>query len=339
MTGNEINTAEDYRSYILNSIFEDIGLITSPTDGSGIHIGIVDSVHQPPEWIRHKFDIYSTRQFVDSDSELCDIGHGIEIFDIICRIVPKATFSFYQAFGSERHTGVTPYTNAIDRAIEDNVDILNLSLGAPNQIPARASPYYPPIERAIENDIIPVAAAGNLEYDDGPKQYIYSPANIPEVVAVSGSETICPATPVDENRAQKDGPYHFSSDDQEYAFCSYQGCVDGTPCVRKKSTRPWSRNTKPLNEKPDVLAPAHFPTIVESQSIEDVKLKRGTSYSAPLVTGAIAKCLYESDLLPENIIDKLPGLLTESGDSVDNYPAPKFNAFNFESRIKKEVYR
>jgi subtilisin family serine protease len=332
-----IKTAEDFRDYVLRSIFEDVELSPGVSEGKGIHIGIVDSVYTPPVWAEQEYDIYNRRSVIEEEVDRFEVEHGMEVFDILSRIVPRARFSFYQTIRRDGRAGVSNFTEAIELAIKDGVDLLNLSFGAPNQIPAKASPYYPPIEKALDSDILPIAAAGNLEYKDGPKKYVYAPANLPGVVAVGGSETLCPEDPPGDPRMTTKGPYQFNLDSEETLYCSHRGCIDETPCIRHNAVRAWPENTEPHNGKPDVLAPAHFPSKASNSSVEDVDLKRGSSYAAPIVTGAIARALCETDTETSEILDSIHDLLHESGRRVDDFPAKKLNSYNLQRRMKSSA--
>ncbi|WP_434521317.1 S8 family serine peptidase [Halorubrum sp. AS12] len=338
MKSDTITTATEFRDHVFDSIFESVSLSPAPTDGDGIHIGIVDSVNQPPQWAYNEHHIYTTESFVDLDIKHFEIEHGMLIFDIIRRIAPKATFSFYQVVGEERENiGVSEYSHAIDRAIEDGVDLLNISLGAPNQIPAKSSPYYPPIERAVDSGILPIAAIGNLEYEDGPKQYVYGPANLPSVVSVGGCETLCPEPKKEANRKRRGGPYSFEDSSLDQVFCGQNECAGGGACIRNNFTRPYPDNTKPLDGDPEVLAPSYVPTISHTKAIEDIGVKYGTSFATPIVVGVIAKTLSETEASVNEIMDHVHEILASSGAQVDDYPAPKLDAFNFMTRIRRKV--
>ncbi len=82
-------------------------------------------------------------------------------------------------------TGAEADTSEVARAVQwaadHGADVINLSLGSPGpafRMETRA------IEYALERDVVIVAAAGNEGPDD---QEINSPANIPGVIAVTGS--------------------------------------------------------------------------------------------------------------------------------------------------------
>lgn len=334
---NQIESAVDFRNHVFDAVFEGVSLTAHQGDGEGVHVGIIDSVYQPSQYLQRKYDIYSTDTFIDVDSKTVDTSHGLQVFDTVSRIVPSATFSFYQAIGPDGNSYVGPYERAIRQAITDEVDVLNMSLGAPNQIPAKASPYYPPIRDAIDEGVGPVAASGNLEYEEGPKQYVYAPANIPEVVGVGGSETLCPRPARKQSKVRERGPYSFESDSRDRAFCSQRGCTNGEPCIRNNAVRPYPNNTKPLDGKPDVLAPAHHPSFPEINIAEDVDMIPGTSFAAPIVTGTIAKVIDELGVTTEEILGLLPDILTESGERVDGTPATKLDAFNFRKRLESEL--
>jgi subtilisin family serine protease len=106
---------------------------------------------------------------------------------IITGVAPKAWLGAYKVFGSPGVNDTAPedaILKAIDDAIADGMDVLNLSLGdavAPRQ---EFDPEVLALERAAALGVIVVVAAGNVGPD---ANTIASPATAPSVIAVGAS--------------------------------------------------------------------------------------------------------------------------------------------------------
>lgn len=190
------------------------------------------------------------------------------------------------------------YSDAITAAIDDGVDILNVSAGEPWRGPTAANPNVSETKRAVKEDIIVVAAAGNWKADQERRPPVHCPAALEDVIAVGGFVTDCPAEMGDEPSHEEIGPYYIKHDTDyqnneiisEGPFCGRKGCVDGKSCISNSVERPWERNVLPTGGKPDVLAPMHVPTYNEHAK---PILNSGSSFAAPIVTGSLAIILDE----------------------------------------------
>ncbi|MFZ0429814.1 MAG: S8 family serine peptidase, partial [Acidobacteriota bacterium] len=109
-------------------------------------------------------------------------------------VAPMAFLGNYKIFGSGVNTTTT--TNAviaaIDQAAQDEMDVINLSLGGPPLDPG-TDPEQEAIANAVELGIVVVAAAGNL----GPEaETVTSPGTSPDAItvgAVTNGRTFGPA--------------------------------------------------------------------------------------------------------------------------------------------------
>lgn len=125
--------------------------------------------------------------FLDEDQLPIDNnGHGTQVAGIIAAdgnvfgIAPKAKILAYKV--SEDGEGVSSelIIKAIERAIEDKADIINISLGV-NKTNSRIDSA---VNKALEKEIFVVTAAGN----DGPKsESIGSPGRNPDSVTVGAT--------------------------------------------------------------------------------------------------------------------------------------------------------
>lgn len=200
-----------------------------------------------------------------------------------------------------RKVPLTAYKEAIDSAIEDGVDILNISAGHSWPGPLEKCPYTPDIKRAIDSGITIVAAAGNRKPADD-FEPVNCPAAIEDVIAVGGLVTRCPADIEEDATANIDeespkGPYfakkqagvEYPEMTPDGVYCGQRGCTEGN-CIIEQTETSWQYNPDRTDGKPDVLAPFHFPA---TTSTGEPYLRIGTSFAAPVVSGTLARMFSE----------------------------------------------
>ncbi|MBD3227940.1 MAG: S8 family serine peptidase [Candidatus Lokiarchaeota archaeon] len=156
--------------------------------GENITIGIIDSGVQTTH--SDLDDNYlGGYDFINLDANPDDEnGHGTHVTGIICAennsigirgVAPQAKFYSYKVLDVNGSGTNFNLAKAIKRAINDDVDVITMSLGGfPSSIVEAA------IEDAYSNNIIQVAAAGN---DDSSDQ-VY-PAAYPEVFAIGAVDS------------------------------------------------------------------------------------------------------------------------------------------------------
>lgn len=161
--------------------------------GEGVNIAIIDSGCD----IEHeslKDNIVSVRNFTDEDKKnpnivIDRVGHGTHVAGIISAngnnntivgVAPWANLYILKAIdrtGSGKSSWVI---NAINYAVEKNVDIISMSLGMPNDDPKMEKA----IKHAVNKNILVVCAAGN-EGDGDSQSFEYSyPAAYVDVISV-----------------------------------------------------------------------------------------------------------------------------------------------------------
>lgn len=325
-----------FRERVFHAVCESVDHSPVDCSGDGVHIGIVDSCKSPPEALARPYHVEHRRDFLGTGDDVTHV-HGVAIFELLAAVAPRAVFSFYQAMDSDKRLPTDSFTRAIHQAVDDGVDILNLSWGAPNEIPVECSPQYPPVKHAVENGVIVVAAAGNRDTDEGPKQYVFSPALADEAVAVGGFEALCPVTPAPTDNVSDDGPYFFELDSRNRSFCGHYGCDDSPACVRSKTLREWPDNTRPLDGKPDVLAPAHMPSPLSTGRVSNVELYEGSSYAAPVVSGVLSGVFSKMGIDPTDVSGDVHELVTAGSRTISGAPAPAVNSFGIFKRLQLKV--
>ena len=102
---------------------------------------------------------------------------------LISGVASGAYLGNYKVFTSD-FTTLEQVIGALEAAVEDDMDVVNLSLGSESYINELLDPEALAIKNAVEAGVIVVAAAGN----SGQTETIGSPGQIPEVITV-GSVT------------------------------------------------------------------------------------------------------------------------------------------------------
>jgi hypothetical protein len=172
-------------------------------------------------------------------------------------IAPRAYLGNYKALAAPTPgvglDGNAPeLAAAIEAAVNDGMNVINLSLGEPEVDPSR-DPVVRAIDAAADAGVVPVVAAGN-DFDDFGNGSITSPANAANAVAVAAAT----------------GGHAAPAPDRIASFSS------GGPA-------PYS-----LRFKPDVTAPGVgvLSSVPPAEGLWDTA--EGTSLAAPMVAGAAA---------------------------------------------------
>lgn len=161
--------------------------------GEGVNIGVIDSGCD----IEHeslKNNIVGVRNFTDEDNKDPNIvtdrvGHGTHVCGIIAAdgsnnsiigVAPSANLYILKAIDGSGTGKVSWVVNAINYAIEKDVDIISMSLGMPKE----DAKLERAIKTAISRNILVVCAAGN-EGDGNYDVFEYSyPASYVDVISV-----------------------------------------------------------------------------------------------------------------------------------------------------------
>ena len=121
---------------------------------------------------------------------------------IVSGVAPRAYIGNYKAL-VRTDSGLSPNGNspelvaAIEAAVADGMDVINLSLGEP-EIEPRRDIVALALDAAAEAGVVPVVAAGN-DYNDAGAGSVSSPANSVRALAVAAVET--DGTPPASNHA------------------------------------------------------------------------------------------------------------------------------------------
>ncbi|TES55670.1 LPXTG cell wall anchor domain-containing protein [Halalkalibacterium halodurans] len=116
-------------------------------------------------------------------------GHGTHVAGIIGAregtlhqgIAPDVQLYGVKVFSQEKGGNTSNLIAGIDWAIQEGMDIINMSLGYTNEVPA----VHTAIKQAVAQGILVVAASGNGGKADGSGETIEYPAKYDEVIAVA----------------------------------------------------------------------------------------------------------------------------------------------------------
>lgn len=152
--------------------------------------------------------------------------------------------------------------------------------------------------------------------------------------------TECPSEKENQHTTPNTGPYYLdhelNSDDPgvpDKVYCGNNGCDDGSTCPVSQTEKPYPGNPVPRDNKPDVVAPVHYP--IEYSNSGTFDIAHGTSYAAPIVAGTIAeaygKLLNDGNAIPKP--PKIRELVRENTVPLDEGGAKKLNAFGLRQSL------
>ncbi len=162
--------------------------------GKGVTVGVIDTgVDYTHPDLRRNFA--GGRDLVDNDTDPMEtktLGratvHGTHVAGIIAAngklkgVAPDAKILAYRALGPGGGGTTENVLAAIEQAIKDKVDIMNLSLG--NDINGPDLPISLALNRAVEKGIVAIAASGN----SGPNVWtVGSPGTASKAISVGAS--------------------------------------------------------------------------------------------------------------------------------------------------------
>ncbi len=162
-----------------------------PLTGEGVKVAVVDTgvdyTHKDLQGLGKGGKIFGGYDFLERDDEPMDTdGHGTLVAGIIAAdgeakgVAPKAQLYAYRVASEGSYVSTHDMVRALDRAVDDQIDVVNISLGLDY--------VTEEIDRAVENlvakGIVVVAAAGNNgELGKG----IGSPASAQNAITVGAS--------------------------------------------------------------------------------------------------------------------------------------------------------
>lgn len=282
--------------------YSDICHFASPESAEGpIEVAVIDSVYSPED-VDAEFDVRRTVDEVNSEGNLTT-GHSLKVANIIDNLSGTVEFSFYRVVRQRNDSTVVldrDLLAAIGKAhTVHDVDVINLSVGNDHAAKTRfdCTVHHQTCEvtefaqKAIDDGIPVVAGAGNR----GLNESICCPGALDEVICVGGVTIKCTARLPSDNPLSLRGkhtkppracwverPDDVGTDE---VLCGGEFCFPGEGCEQNRGVEFWDGNVPSVNNKPDVLAPAHYPI---KAGDEGILISAGTSWSTPIVTATVA---------------------------------------------------
>ncbi len=175
-----VESAAEFPTEIPSNIFGYSVAKNNSVGGNNVTIAVVDSgVQNDHEFLQGRV-IPTGFNAIDAD-ETCydDRGHGTQVAGIIVsNTLDNVKIKPYKVLNNQGEGSVSQVVLGIDAAIEDGVDIINLSMsmaGSNNSL-------YNACQRAYDANIAVVVAAGNAGWDMSKKEV--SPGNFDNVISV-----------------------------------------------------------------------------------------------------------------------------------------------------------
>ncbi|MHB0802187.1 S8 family serine peptidase [Bacillus thuringiensis] len=175
-------------SYMSSYSYAETIPTAKPFTGKGIKVAVidsgVDSTH--PDLQKNYLKGYD---FIDNDTNPEDTsGHGTHVAGIIAAdgaikgIAPDAAILAYRVYDSSKGLSTETLIKAINQAIEDGAQIINISLQ--KTFNGADTPLNQAVQKAIDNNIVVITGAGN----QGPAPWsIHSLASTADAITVGNT--------------------------------------------------------------------------------------------------------------------------------------------------------
>jgi serine protease AprX len=187
-----------------------------------------------------------------------------------------------------------------------NIDVVNLSLGAPAIDSYRNDPLCRAVRKLVDAGIVVVAAAGNNGKDaDGNKIYgmIHSPGNEPSAITVGAVNTFATDERSDDGIAtySSRGPTRSSYTDAS-GVRQYDNLIK--PDIAAPGNKLIYAEADDGGSNPNLLVKQNpqLDTGISSSDNKKLMYLSGTSMATPVVTGAVAMMLQANPKLTPNLV-------------------------------------
>lgn len=269
--------------------------------------------------------------------------HGEWVLDVLRYYASDSSFCLLQAAdgqGDEEddvHVGHMAFARAVEAAIENDVDVLNVSAGRPrSNCTHDGCIYCSEAQRAIDDGISVVGSAGNT-----PDAPVHCPSNLTDATSVAGVEFECtysmprvPGNPT-HNPPAAYWTKQWSQYDEypdgatDSAYCTTRNCwVEDGDCDRYRVVTEWEQNPVPSGGKPDILAPVHY---AEETEEGYPFVWAASSFATPVLTGCLAGVLSEVGTRPTPF--GIQESVRNAARSSDDTPVGVFDAAETRERL------
>ncbi|MEG2786803.1 MAG: S8 family peptidase [Romboutsia sp.] len=180
---NEVSRESKVSSYGAKMIKAD-KLWSKSSGGKDVTVAIIDTGCD----VNHsalKDNIFHTRNFTkdnNSNKDLVNdyVGHGTHVAGIVLSVAPSCNLMILKALDRNGEGEYKWIINALNYAINQNVDIVSMSLGGYLD----DENLHKSIRKAVNNNILVVCAAGNDGDNSGLTNEFSYPASYSEVISV-----------------------------------------------------------------------------------------------------------------------------------------------------------
>uniref|UniRef100_A0A7C4TY48 Dockerin domain-containing protein n=1 Tax=Caldisericum exile TaxID=693075 RepID=A0A7C4TY48_9BACT len=203
--------------------------------GKGIKIGIIDTGvdYTHKELGNGKFPnakVVGGYDFADNDPDPMDYdGHGTHVAGIACGslsgIAKDATLYAYKIFSKDSTTTTSSLIiKALDQAVKDGCNVVNISIGLQNGGALREDPESQAVRNAVNAGVIVVGANGNNGVPGNYFQFpVTSPASVDQAIGVGAtSDCTTPVISVSSRRIMGQYPSEspiFDSGAYDIVYC------------------------------------------------------------------------------------------------------------------------
>jgi len=233
------------------------------------------------------------KDYTPLDDYEWESDHGYKVIDELYNFAPEATFYTYRV--TDNRMPLDRMMRAVNDAAEDGCHLINMSIGQPTRAD---QPEHMFICESAKNAVVEgstvVAAAGKM---GGETTKVRCPAVSESVVAVGSLMAECGGQQFGEIPAK--GSYWLKLEDSVTKICGFQDCDDDRhtqTCDRNQDLYLWDKNPDFEDREPDTLTPSTWPYLTERGK---TRLDAGTSFSAPVVTSALACILSDLSEYPQ----------------------------------------
>ncbi len=175
-----VESAADFPTEIPSNMFGYTTAKNQSADGNDVTIAVVDSgVQNDHEFLQGRVVPTGFNAITEDGTCYDDRGHGTQVAGIIVsNTLDNVKIKPYKVLNNQGEGSVSQVVLGIDAAIEDGVDIINLSMS----MSGTSNSLYNACQRAYDANVAVVVAAGNAGWDMSKNEV--SPGNFDNVISV-----------------------------------------------------------------------------------------------------------------------------------------------------------